>query len=243
MMDHSNSTALGQRPPRTKSMTALKPPKRTADLSARLVSGLASPSLLQFEYAPPPETQAASIGSLMRFAGAFMLPVLLCALVAGAASLWLAPRYAARTDMMIHMQQSGDAVLRYFSSQNLVIKNPSVLEPVSRETQLSYETLMRDLSVDFPKGGNVMRIQFIDKDPELALSVVRKVLAEYEKLVVPIELDESVGHQIIAAPYVDASPAFPKPGQFAAIGAALGLIFSMACVALGRQLRSASWRP
>lgn len=164
----------------------------------------------------------------------FVLPILMLAGVGLIAAHWIPLRYAASADLMIHMQQPGDAVQRYYASQNLILKAPSLLEPIALSAGSSVEDLSQYLSVDFPKGSDIMRVRYQNVDPQQALTILRKILAAYEIVVAPIELNEGAVHQVVSAPAPLKNAVFPQPSQFAAIGAAIGLIFSMMAFAFLR---------
>lgn len=184
----------------------------------------------------PQMTRPDPVRNLMSTLAFLALTTVFLALIGAAAALKIPPRYAATTDIMIHMQQPGDTVVRYHASQSLIIKSPALLRPIAAANQLAYADLADDVSVDFPKGSNVMRVEVRNTDPQLATTILRSVMAAYDKSVAPIELDASASHQVISGPDLVDEPVFPVPSQFAAIGAALGLTLSMAILALG------SWR-
>lgn len=184
-----------------------------------------------------PAVQGLNLKRILNFLAVLLVPAVLLAIAGAGIALQIPPRYAAKADVMIHMQQPGDAVLRYFTSQTLIIKSPALLASIAASNQLTYESLSKSVSVDFPKGANIMRVQVSDSQPRLALSMLQGILAAYEKAVAPIELDESASHQIVSGPDMIEIPVFPVPSQFAAIGAALGLILSLAVFALAGHLR------
>jgi capsular polysaccharide biosynthesis protein len=186
---------------------------------------------------PPAAVEGLSVGRIWFALALFILPALSLSVIGGLASLSLPRRYAASTDLIIHMQQPGDAVQRYYASQNLIMKAPSLLEPVSASVHLPYEELSQHVSVDFPKGSNIMRVRYEDTDPQQALAVLQKILAAYESAITPIELDENVIHQVVSAPTLLKDPVFPVPAQFEAIGGAIGLVFSMLVYAILSLLR------
>jgi capsular polysaccharide biosynthesis protein len=169
-----------------------------------------------------------TLGTLFRLAIRQAFPVILLALAGFGVAFMLAPKFAARADIMIHLQQSGDAVVRYHSSQTVIIKNRSFLAPIAREMQVKPEDMERSLSVDFPKGGDIMRIEYSDHDPGFALEALKRIVLAWQTAALPVELEESAAHQIVASPAVLSEPVFPQPLQFAALGAAIGVFLSMA---------------
>jgi capsular polysaccharide biosynthesis protein len=183
------------------------------------------------QFLPPTdrvEENNLTVGALFRIAIQQMFPVILCALAGVGVAFMLTPRFAARADIMIHLQQPGDAVVRYHSSQAVIIKNRSFLAPIARDLQVEPDDMERNLSVDFPKGGDIMRIEYTDPDPSFALDTLKKIVSAWQTAALPVELEESAAHQIVAPPAVLSEPVFPQPLQFAALGAAIGVFVSMA---------------
>ncbi len=169
-----------------------------------------------------------TFGALFGLAIRQVFPVILCGLAGVGVAFMLTPKFAARVDIMIHLQQPGDAVVRYHSSQAVIIKNRSFLAPIARDMQVEPDDMERNLSVDFPKGGDIMRIEYSDHDPGFALEALKRVVSAWQTATLPVELEESAAHQIVAQPAVLSEPVFPQPLQFAALGAAIGLFLSMA---------------
>ena len=187
------------------------------------------------------QSDPAKVGfsTILQHIGDFLIPAIGFAMLGWSASQYVTPQYGASADIMIHMQQPGDAVVRYQSSQSVIIKSNDFLSTIAVTTQVPIETLQDRLSVDFPKGGNVMRLSYEDPDPALAVRILSDVLATWQQSILPIEVEESVAHQVLSAPKVAAEPIFPKPLQFMAAGAAIGLIFSMIWTAFARRIGSA----
>lgn len=169
-----------------------------------------------------------TLGALFRLAIRQAFPVILFAAAGVGVAFMLTPKFAARADIMIHMQQPGDAVVRYHSSQAVIIKNRSLLAPIARDLQVEPEDMERNLTVDFPKGGDIMRIEYSDHDPGFALEALKRVVLSWQTAALPVELEESAAHQIVAPPAVLSEPVFPQPLQFAALGAAIGVFLSLA---------------
>jgi len=169
-----------------------------------------------------------TLGALIRLAVWQAFPVILCALAGVGVAFMLTPKFAARADIMIHLQQPGDAVVRYHSSQAVIIRNRSFLAPIARDLQVEPDDMERNLTVDFPKGGDIMRIEYSDHDPGFALEALKRIILSWQTAALPVELEESAAHQIVAPPAVLSEPVFPQPLQFAALGAAIGVFLSMA---------------
>ena len=174
----------------------------------------------------------------LRWLALLLLPIVVCATSAYVISKLMHPVYAARTDLILHLQQSGDAVERYLANQAVIIKSPAVLGPISEKTGISTEQLDKQLSVEFPKSGSVMRIQYANQSREIALDLTRKILAQYELVISQSEIDENASHQVISPPALLEKPVRPQPLQMTAIGGAIGLVISLMALALVRTLRS-----
>ena len=224
-----------------------KSPARRAVGTAVVAAGSSAaiaPISYRFESAPdsPVDLQPShikvSLGTILGHIGDFLVPALGFALLGWSISQYMPQKYGASADIMIHMQQAGDAVVRYHSSQPVIIKSEGFLVNVATATQIPVETLEHNLSVEFPKGGNVMRLEYVDRDPSVALEALRAVISNWQQVMIPVELEESVAHQVVVQPRILAEPAFPKPLQFMAAGAAFGLLFSMAWVAIARYMTS-----
>jgi capsular polysaccharide biosynthesis protein len=167
-----------------------------------------------------------------------LVPIVACTAAAVLTSFLKPPLYAARTYIVIHLQQPGDAVVRYLASQAIIIGGPSVIDPVADTTGISAEKLAQGLSVDFPKGGDVMQIQYVNTDRDIALDVTKKILSQYERVIGLIEENESAGHQVLSPPAIVRQAVNLSLSQLAAIGAAIGLMIGLVGLTLNKQLRS-----
>ena len=174
----------------------------------------------------------------LRWLALLLLPIVACAASAYVMSKFIPPVYAARADLVLHLQQSGDAVERYLANQAVIIKSPAVLGPVSEKTGITTEQLDKQLSVEFPKNGSVMRIQYANQSREIALDLTSKILAQFELVINQNEIDENASHQVISPPALLEKPVRPQPLQMAAIGGAIGLVISLIALALVRNLRT-----
>ena len=213
-------------------------------------SAMPSPSTSPDETAETPQ----SVGIFGPFAstvhknnarGAFswlmllVLPVVVSAASAFAISQFVPAVYAARTETILHVPQSGDAVVRYLASQVAIIKSPAVLDAVSAKSGITAEQIDEQLRVEFPKGGNVMRIQYANKNRSVALDITQKILAQYELVVSQIEENENTSHQVLSQPELLDKPVTLRPLQLCAIGGAIGLLISLAAFALTTRPRRA----
>ena len=182
--------------------------------------------------------QRNEIRAAIRWLALLFVPIVVSAISAFVISQYIPPVYAARTDLVLHLQQSGDAVERYLANQVVIIKSRAVLGPVSEKTGITTEQLDKQLSVEFPKNGSVMRIQYANQSREIALDLTSKILAQFEYVINQNEIDENASHQVISPPALLEKPVRPQPLQMAAIGGAIGLIISLMALALVRNLRT-----
>ena len=185
-----------------------------------------------------PSVRGDEIRAAVRWLALIILPVIVSAISALVISQYIPPVYGARTDLILHLQQSGDAVERYLANQAVIIKSPAVLGPISEKTGISTEQLDKQLSIEFPKSGSVMRIQYTDQSREIALDLTRQILAQFELVIGQNEIDENASHQVISPPALLEKPVRPQPLQMTAIGGAIGLVISLIALALVRTLRT-----
>lgn len=185
-----------------------------------------------------PSAQRNEIRAAIRWLALLILPIIVSAVSAYVISQYVPPVYAARTDLVLHLQQSGDAVERYLANQAVIIKSPAVLGPISEKTGIPTEQIDKQLSVEFPKNGSVMRIQYANQSREIALDLTRKILAQFELVIGQNEIDENASHQVISPPALLEKPVRPQSLQMAAIGGAIGLVISLIALALVRNLRT-----
>lgn len=178
------------------------------------------------------------IRAAVRWLALLILPIIVSAISALVISQFFSPIYGARTDLILHLQQSGDAVERYLANQAVIIKSPAVLGPVSEKAGIAAEQIDKQLSVQFPKSGSVMRIQYANQSREVALDLTRKILAQYELVISQSEIDENASHQVISPPALLEKPVRPQPLQMTAIGGAIGVVISLIALALVRTLRT-----
>jgi capsular polysaccharide biosynthesis protein len=164
-------------------------------------------------------------------------PVVVAAIVAFVGASSLAPAYGARSDVVFHLQQSGDVTERYLATQAVIVRSQTILGPVSHAVGIPIEKLERELSVEFPKGSAVMRLEYADHDGTVALKVVQAIVDRYLAVLSETEGVDKTSHQLLAPPFLLEEPVRPKPMQAAAVAAALGLALSIAAFAFIQQRR------
>jgi capsular polysaccharide biosynthesis protein len=175
---------------------------------------------------------------LVRAALLLLVPVLVSAAVAFAVASRMEPVYAAESDVVFDVGDRGDVLEKLLATQSVVVQSRATLEPVSRTYDIPMETLEKNLSVDFPKGGVVMRLQYADKDSETALRVIGSLVDNYVRVLGRVAFLNSAKYVLVPAFILD-KPVSPKPLRAAALGAAVGLTLAIAALALARPLRAA----
>jgi capsular polysaccharide biosynthesis protein len=166
-----------------------------------------------------------------------LAPVVVSAIVAFVGASFLAPAYGARSEVVFHLQQSGDVTERYLATQAVIVRSQTILGPVSHALGIPVDTLDRELSVEFPKGSAVMRLEYADHEGSLALKVIQAIIDRYLLVLSETEGVDKTSHQLLAPPFLLDEPVRPKPIQAAAIGAAIGLALAIGAFALVQQSR------
>jgi capsular polysaccharide biosynthesis protein len=148
------------------------------------------------------------------------LIALLSALIAAAAAFGAAtkmePEYAAQSDILFDLGNRQDVLEKFLATQSVVAKSQAVLAPVSRNFGISLKTLDEVLSVDFPRGGAVMRLRYADKKPETALAILQSIIDGYVGLLSRTHSLNSRTEILVPVFLLD-EPVWPKPIQAAAM--------------------------
>ena len=231
----TGAEAMGPQTQKPSSSTLAKPTSETHAASPVQIAAAAGVSMAR---SIATFVKRDEIRDAIRWLALLILPIIVSAVSAYAISKYIPPVYAARTDLILHLQQSGDAVERYLANQAVIIKSPAVLSPVSENSGISMELLDKQLSIEFPKGGSVMRIQVANQNRDIALDLTRKILAQYELVISQSEENESASHQVLSPPALLQRAVAPQSLQLTAIGGAIGLMISLAALGLIRLLRS-----
>jgi uncharacterized protein involved in exopolysaccharide biosynthesis len=217
----------------------------TIELPPRLGAGRLRPVDTAPRPAPAAEAAAAKAPAESRPArrigfgllALLVLPALVCAAAAFAGAMALDKVHAARADILFHLTRSGDLAERFLATQAVVARSNVVLQPVAAELGVPVDRIDEELSIDFPKGGAVMRIEFASPSATAALDVVKLVTQRYLAALRPIEAAEGATHQVLAAPFLLDEPVWPKPVQATVLGGLLGLAISAAMMALRQRPR------
>jgi uncharacterized protein involved in exopolysaccharide biosynthesis len=216
----------------------------TIELSPRLAGAHLRPVAAEArlpEVAPPPvapaPTEKTSRWRTVRLVALLIVPALLGAAAAYGGSTLLDKVYAARSEILFHMTRPDDHAERFLATQAVVAQSRSILGPVAAELGVPTERIEEDLSIGFPRGSAVMRLEFAAHSQTAALDVVKLVTQRYLNALRPIEAAEGASHQVLVPPFLLDEPVWPRPLQATALGGLIGLAISAALLALRQQPR------
>lgn len=133
------------------------------------------------------------------------------------------PSYGARAEIALYAPELAELPEQYLTTQTLLVRSHTVLEPVSKLLQAPTDELEDNLSVDFPEGGALMRIQYVNRDSKVALRRLVAIVDGYLAVLEQLESRQSIRHDVLVPPFILEDPVQPRPLQAAAIGAAAGL--------------------
>lgn len=167
---------------------------------------------------------AAQIKSIARWG---FLAVAAAAMSAAAAfgGVSLTPTsYGAQTEVAFFARDRPELPEQYLSTQIFLVGSRAILGPVSATLRIPVRDLEKNLSVHFPGGGAVMRLQYAAREGSVALQVLEAILSRYAGVLEQMEPRQRTGHAVLVPPYVLEEPVRPRPFRAAAIGAAAGLV-------------------
>lgn len=166
-----------------------------------------------------------------------VMPIVICTIVAWTGAQRLQTFYAAQSDIAFDIGQRADVMEKFLATQSVTVKSHAVLGAVSATQGIPVATLDKRLSVDFPKSGAIMRLQYSDPSGDVALQTLRAVIAQYINLLDHMKFLDSAKYVLVPA-FILEDPVWPKPTQAAALGLALGLAIGIAALALDLRLRA-----
>jgi capsular polysaccharide biosynthesis protein len=166
-------------------------------------------------------------------------PVVLCAVVALAASLMMPKIYAARAEIVFQSLREADLTEAYRATQTVIVGGQSVLGPTAQTLQLPIEDVAINFSATFPKGGTVMQLQYSDRDPDVAINTLNLIIDRYIMVLNGMSADDQATHRLLVPPFKVADAIQPKPIQALIIGFIIGLAISLAAFAWIRRPREA----
>jgi uncharacterized protein involved in exopolysaccharide biosynthesis len=174
---------------------------------------------------------------LLRNALLVVAPVVICTLLAWAGAHRLQTFYAAQSDIAFDVGQRGDVMEKFLATQTVAVKSHVVLGAVSAMQGIPVATLDRRLSVEFPKDGAIMRLQYSDPSGDAALQTLRAVITQYINLLDHTKFLDTAKYVLVPA-FILENPVWPKPLQAAALGLVVGLAIGIAGLALDLRLRA-----
>jgi capsular polysaccharide biosynthesis protein len=168
--------------------------------------------------------------------GLTVIAVALILLVAGpvAASLYSLSQdrvYGGQIDVLFMpgADRSDGAAEREMFTQQVLVRNPAVLEPVAPVVGISLPDLQEAISVGVVEQSNVLRITVAGSDPVSATRAAQAVADEYVRVSARTSPGSRVDELYRARPLK--SPLSPQPLRAAAAGAIAGML-AAACSAL-----------
>jgi capsular polysaccharide biosynthesis protein len=169
-----------------------------------------------------------------------VLLLIVVPMIAAAAALMTAllmtPYYAAQAEFVFDLGERGEIGEQYLATQAVVAKSRAVLEPTALVFTRRYEDIEDKFDTSFLRSSTVLRMQFTDPDRAEALAVLKDIVRNYSALLNGNAVFKRNPIPLVA-PFVIDDPVWPEPFQAAAIGAAIGLAFAIAGLALFRHVR------
>jgi hypothetical protein len=140
-----------------------------------------------------------------------------------AAASFQPPSYGARAEIALYASDLAELPEQYLATQTLFVRSNAVLGPVAETFQVSADGLAEALSVDFPEGGALMRIQYVDRDRTIAIQRLTAIVSAYLSKLGQLESRQNIRHDVLVPPFILEEPVRPRPLQVAALGGAAGL--------------------
>jgi uncharacterized protein involved in exopolysaccharide biosynthesis len=91
--------------------------------------------------------------------------------------------YGAEVDILFNpgSDMSDAAVERAFATQQVILRSPTVLQPVATATEIPVRDLERSLSIEIVSRSNVMRLTVANRDRATAVTVAQRIADEYQQ--------------------------------------------------------------
>jgi capsular polysaccharide biosynthesis protein len=195
------------------------------------------------EESVPAQPAAAPISEVSSRPGRWSVPkmialtLVIVAVFTGAAigySLLQPTVYGAEAAIMLtpRPELSDLSVDRALLTQSIVIKSPSVLQPVSSRTGIPVSRLERSVSANVVGRSTVLRVIVTDRSRTRAVTVAELVSVQYSQAALPATPDNPapVRPTIVTPAHLLSHPVQPQPWRAAAGGALVGLLVSVAVV-------------
>jgi uncharacterized protein involved in exopolysaccharide biosynthesis len=91
--------------------------------------------------------------------------------------------YGAEVDILFDpgSDMSDAAVERAFATQQVILRSPTVLQPVATASEIPIKDLERSLSIEIVSRSNVMRLTIANRDRATAVTVAQMIADEYQR--------------------------------------------------------------
>ena len=166
---------------------------------------------------------ADQLRSILRWSFLAIAAIVICAAAAFVGASLQRPYYGARSEIALYANDSADLPEQYLTTQILTIRSQAILGPVSADLKIPVKNLEEGLSVDFPEGGALMRVEYVHQDSATALRILDAIVNRYAIQLQQVEMRQRISHEILVRPFILEDPVRPRPVQAAAIGGAAGL--------------------
>jgi capsular polysaccharide biosynthesis protein len=191
------------------------------------------------------ETRTIYISRRLRRTGVLVTVMIAFAVVltfAGAAlgySLTRPKVYGAEAEIVLtpRPELSDTAVDRVMLTQTMVVKSPSVLQPVAVRAQIPLRRLQKAVTVEMVGRSNVLRITVADRDRDRAVRLVDRIVVEYSQVAPTARNGNSAPVQLTVLSQARPLDRLlePQPARALAGGALLGVFAAALVVFLLRR--------
>ena len=168
---------------------------------------------------------------------AYLAPVVVASCAAFFGAHLLPPIYAAQAELVLQLPAGPDIPEQYKATQHVIAISRRVLAPVAASLRVPIEEIARNFSVDYPKDGGVMRLRYSSPDSGAVVDTLNLILDQYLAMADGLEQVSGASHALIEPPFLLEQPISPQPLQAAAIGAVIGLAFSVSAFAFKHRAR------
>jgi uncharacterized protein involved in exopolysaccharide biosynthesis len=196
------------------------------------------------------ETRTIYISRRLRRTGVLVTVMIAFAVVltfAGAAlgySLTRPKVYGAEAEILLtpRPELSDTAVDRAMLTQTLLVRSPTVLQPVAVRAGVPLRRLQDAVTVDMVGRSNILRITAADRDRDRAVLIVDRIVVEYSEIGPTVGRDDTapVGLAILTQARPLDRVLEPQPGQALAAGTLLGLVAAAVVLLLLRRRKPAA---
>src|SRR6185295_2568017 len=142
-----------------------------------------------------------SVGSWLGWLAIVLLPAVIAAAAAYFTASLMPRVYAAEADIVFSVPAQAEIPEQYRTTQVIVAKSHAVLQPAAMALKIPIDTLTANFSVDFPKSGGVLRLQYADGDRAVALHVLETILDQYVLVLDQLDSLDVAVYQPLTLPF------------------------------------------